>query len=562
MPRGSGVPAEALSALRRRHVALPTRHPERSALMASTAQLDAVSRATLYRLLRGERHPKDPHRADRGRPRTMPAPEIERWCEIVAAMKVRTTNKKGRHLSTVRTLQLLVEHGVDTPDGFQKLAPGKLTASTVNRHLQRLGYDHERMTRQPPAVRFQAECANALWHFDMSPSDLKHLKHLKAPAWIEAERQGVPILMLFSVIDDRSGVAYQEYRCVYGEDVETALRFLFNAMSPKWPEASEEADPFQGIPAALSLDNGPVTKSAVFKRVMERLSVEILPHMPAGSDGRRTTARAKGKVERPFRTVKDAHETLYHFHEPETKAEANRWLARFIATYNRGDHRSEQHSRIDDWLTHLLADGVRQMCAWERFCTFAREPERRLVGIDCRLTVAGVAYEVDAELAGKTVVVWWGLFDQELWVEHGEERLGPFRPAGGPIALHRYRKHRKSRHEVSADQVAALAGKLVLPRAALSGENAVVMSDVRQDADAAAIPVRPFQDPDPFHELVFANPIAARRAIADEVRVPLAKLSDEDRIFIDALLARALARPEIIAAVRERFPQGRRGGVG
>ena len=35
------------------------------------------------------------------------------------------------------------------------------------------------------------------------------------------------------------------------------------------------------------------------------------------------------------------------------------------------------------------------MCAWERFCTFAREPERRAVGIDCRLTVAGVIYEVD-----------------------------------------------------------------------------------------------------------------------------------------------------------------------
>jgi hypothetical protein len=236
MPRSGGVPAEALATLRRRFVALPARHPERSALMTSTAQLYAVSRATLYRLLRGNRRPKDAHRADCGRPRAMPAAEVERWCEIIAAMKIRTTNKKGRHLSTVRTLQLLVEHGVNTPDGFQKLAPGKLSASTVNRHLRRLGYDHERMTRQPPAVRFQAECANALWHFDMSPSDLKHLK---VPAWIDADRQGAPLLMLFSVVDDRSGVAYQEYRCVYGEDVETALRFLFNAMSPKLPEAGD-----------------------------------------------------------------------------------------------------------------------------------------------------------------------------------------------------------------------------------------------------------------------------------------------------------------------------------
>lgn len=556
MPAGVAVPVEALATLRRRLAALPARHPERTALMKSTAQLYAVSRATLYRLLRGERRPRDAHRADRGRPRSMTAAEIERWCEIVAAMKVRTTNRKGRHLSTVRILELLVAHGVDTPDGFEKLGPGRLTASTLNRHLRRLGYDHARMIREPPAVRFQAEDANALWHFDMSPSDLKQLK---MPPWIDPDRQGAPTLMLFSVVDDRSGVACQQYRCVYGEDVETALRFLFDAMSPKPSADDAGADPFQGIPSAIYLDNGPVSRSAVFRRVMESLGVEVMTHMPAGSDGRRTTARAKGKVERPFRTVKDAHETLYHFHEPQTEAEANRWLARFVETYNRGDHRSEPHTRIDDWLAHLPTDGVREMCAWARFCAFAREPERRVVAVDCRLTVAGVAYEVDPEFAGETVVVWWGLFDQELWVEFEGERSGPYLPAGGPIPLHRYRKHRKSRREVRADQVEALAGRLSLPRAALSGEADVVMTSSRP---AAVTSVRPFRDPDPFHELAFANPLAARRAIADEVRLPLAKLSDDDRAFIDALLVRTLGRPEILAAVRDRFPQGRRGGVG
>jgi hypothetical protein len=546
---GSGIPIAALATLRRRLAALPVRHPERKRLMESTAQLYAVSRATLYRLLRPDRRPKDAHRSDRGSSRTMPADQIERLCTVVAAMKVRTTNRKGRHLSTVRVLELLEKYGVDTPDGFLKLEPGRFTASTLNRHLSRLGYDHGRMLREPPAVRFQAEHSNALWHFDMSPSDLKQLK---APPWIDPDRPGAPTLTLFSVVDDRSGVAYQEYRCVYGEEAEAALKFLFNAMAPK----ADQGNPFQGIPAALHLDNGPVAKSAVFRRVMESLGVEVLPHMPAGSDGRRTTARSKGKVERPFRTVKEAHETLYHFHEPETEEEANRWLARFIATYNAKDHRAEPHSRIDDWLAHLPADGIRQMCTWERFCAFAREPERRLVGIDCRLTVAGVAYEVDPELAGETVVVWWGLFDQELWVEHGDERYGPFQPIGGPIPLHRYRKHRKSRREVRADQVAALAEKLVLPRAAVSGE-----TDVVEVRFAATIPLRPFRDPDPFHELTFASPIAARRAIADEIRLPLATLSDADRAFIDALLGRTLARAEVLAAVRDHFPPGRRGGA-
>jgi hypothetical protein len=548
MPMGGAVPIEALATLRRRLAVLPPRHPDRKQLMASTGQLYAVSRATLYRLLRGNRRPKDASRADRGVTRVMPVDELEYICEIVAAMKIRTTNRKGRHLSTVRVLELLEKHGVDTPDGFVKLAKGRITASTLNRHLKRLGYDHGRMIREPPAVRFQAEHSNAIWHFDMSPSDLKQLK---TPAWLDPDRHGAPTLMLFSVVDDRSGVAYQEYRCVYGEDAETALRFLFNAMSPK----ASEAEPLQGIPSTIHLDNGPVGKSAVFKRVMECLGIEVITHLPAGSDGNRTTARSKGKVERPFRTVKEVHETLYHFHEPETEAEANDWLARFIITYNSGDHRTEPHSRLDDWLAHLPADGVRQMCTWERFCAFAREPERREVDITCRLTVAGVTYEVDPELAGETVVVWWGLFDQELWAERGEERFGPFQPIGGPIPLHRYRKHRKSNREIRADKVAQLADKLVLPRAAVSGEDGVV--EVRA---AVVVPVRPFRDPDPFQEFAFISPLAAKRAIADEIRLPLAKLSDDDRAIIDALLSRTLLRVEVLAAIREHFPPGRRGG--
>ena len=79
MSAGVTVPIEAIVTLRRRLAALPARHPERQPLMASTAELYDISRATLYRLLRGERRPKDAHRADRGLSRTMPADEIEWW---------------------------------------------------------------------------------------------------------------------------------------------------------------------------------------------------------------------------------------------------------------------------------------------------------------------------------------------------------------------------------------------------------------------------------------------------------------------------------------------------
>jgi len=538
----SSVPAEALATLRRKLARLPSRHPERAVLLRSTYTLYGISRPTLYRLLRGEHRPRDIHRADRGRPRVMPAAEIERWCEIVAAMQARTTNKKGRCLSTARALELLVEHGIATPDGFRQLEPGRLTPSTLNRHMRRLGFDRPRMTREPAAVRYQAAQANDVWHFDMSPSDLKRLAN--PPAWVDLDRDGAPTLMLFAVVDDRSGVAYDEYRCVYGEEVEAALRFLFAAMAPK----INSANPLQGIPRQLHLDNGPVAKSAVFKRVMESLGIEVIVHMPAGSDGKRTTARAKGKVERPFRTIKDAHETLYHFQRPDTEEEANRGLVHFIDGYNARDHRSEPHSRIDDWLGHLPADGIRAMCTWERFCSFAREPERRQVGLDCRLTVAGVTYEVDPELAGETVVVWWGLFDQELFAETGDARYGPYSPIGGAIPLHRYRKHRKSRREERSERVDALAGKLQLPRSAVFGTD-VVWSDTT----APAVITQPFTGPDPFHEVTFPTEFAARMAIAEMLRVPLGKLGDDDSAFIGELLDRTLARAEIVAAIDARF---------
>jgi hypothetical protein len=55
-----------------------------------------------------------------------------------------------------------------------------------------------------------------------------------------------------------------------------------------------------------------------------------------------------------------------------------------------------------------------------------REPERRRVGVDARVEVDGISYEVDPSLAGETVTLWWGLFDQELFVEHADQRFGPF----------------------------------------------------------------------------------------------------------------------------------------
>jgi hypothetical protein len=244
------MPAEALVELRRRLQSFPPRSAQRRSLMQEFGDLYGVSESTVYRALRTHARPKALRRADCGSPRIIPKLRMVHFCEVIAALQVRTANKKGRHLSTAESIRLLEEHGVETPDGLVRAEPGLLKTPTVNRYLSQWDYNRRALCRPPPAVRFQARHSNECWQFDLSPSDLKKVK---TPAWIDPDR-GHPLLMIYSVVDDRSGVAYQEYHGVYGEDVQAALRLLFNAMAPK----EDPDNPFQGIPAMLYTDNGPI----------------------------------------------------------------------------------------------------------------------------------------------------------------------------------------------------------------------------------------------------------------------------------------------------------------
>ena len=78
---------------------------------------------------------------------------------------------------------------------------------------------------------------------------------------------------------------------------------------------------------------------------------------------------------------------------------------------------------------------------------------------------------------------------------------------------------------------------------------------------AVALPAKvTFVDPDPFQTLAFPNVIAAKRAVADEIGMALAKLAPDDRAFIDALVRETLARDVVLARVRAYFKQRTGGG--
>ncbi|WP_246195022.1 hypothetical protein [Allochromatium palmeri] len=60
----------------------------------------------------------------------------------------------------------------------------------------------------------------------------------------------------------------------------------------------------------------------------------------------------------------------------------------------------------------------------------------------------------------------------------------------------------------------------------------------------------PFIDPDPFQEIAYPNAVAAKRAIADYLNVPLAKLSAEAMDKLDAALADSLRKADVIDYAR------------
>jgi hypothetical protein len=545
------IPEERLIEIKKRLDLLPVRNGERKDIIQAFGELYGVSINSVYRALRERRKPKGLRRSDAGKSRILPTSEMEWYCQIIAAMKIRTSNKKGHHLSTTEAIRILEDFGILTSKGLVQAPKTVLKKTTVNRYLSAWGYDLRSLEVEPVATRFQAKHSNECWQFDLSPSDLKDLPTW--PEWIDP-RQGRAQLMLYSVVDDRSGVAYQEYHAVYGEDVEAALRFLFQAMSPK----EIEGFPFQGIPEMIYMDNGPIARSQVFQRVMDLLGVDIRTHVPKGKDGRRSTARAKGKVERPFRTIKEVHETLYHFHKPQDEQEANRWLLNFVLRYNEKGHRSENHPRMEDWIESLPPSGIRRMCSWDRFCAFAREPERRKVGGDARIAVNGGIYQVSPELAGQEVILWLGFFDTELFVELGEKRFGPYQPTGAPIPLLRFRKFKKTQAEKRADAIEKLARELDLPKEALE------MDTRTHEALKRDLPVDSrfveFQDPDPFHELCYPSIIEAKKAIADYLGVPLAKFDPAQLAKIDEVLSTTLKKKDVMEAIRRLFRPSRKGG--
>ena len=243
---------------------LSKRHPKRKSIIKEAAELYGVSISTIYRAVNKYNKLSTVARSDYNRPRLMNFDDIKKYCEVISALKLRTSNKKGRHLSTGACIKILEESGVEIGNEVIKAPVGLLKKSTVSFYLRRFNLQLSALQLQLCFVRFQAKHSNECWQFDFSRSDLKNINGSNEK------------LMILGIVDDCSGVKYQEYHECDGEDLMVALKFLYNAMSAK------ENSVFRGIPKNIYTDNGSVSKSKIFRQVMSNLGITVLTHMPEG----------------------------------------------------------------------------------------------------------------------------------------------------------------------------------------------------------------------------------------------------------------------------------------
>lgn len=115
--------------------------------------------------------------------------------------------------------------------------------------------------------------------------------------------------------------------------------------------------------------------------------------------------------------------------------------------------------------------------------------------------------------------------------------------------LGRYRAFKKTQNDEKADRIRQIADQLGLSIAALAGQGVEIVPA----STPVELPKQPFNVD--AQEIEYPTVIAAKLAIAADIGIPLAKVSEADRAFIDKVLAETLIRRHVLQRVRDYFKQ-------
>ena len=273
-------------------------------------------------------------------------------------------------------------------------------------------------------------------------------------------------------------------------------------------------------------------------RVMAKLGIQVLTHLPRGKGGRKTTARAKGKAERHHRSIKTMVEPRYKFDLPKTLDHANACLAELAVELGQKKHRSQNITRHQVWKANLPAHATLSICSQEHYSLLLREPVERVVKSDATAQLNSVHYQLPPQFAGEDVIILVSLDKTHINIEYREQEYGPFLPVAAPTPFGEYNHHKKSEKEQAADNVVELSTVISLR-----------LPDYETQTKRAPLNVN--VNLLPGYVKKHCSSLEAKLALAKHLGKPLSLLTEKQRQFIDALTEQTLEHDVLLAHLND-----------
>lgn len=277
--------------------------------------------------------------------------------------------------STATVIDILVRKNL--------VGPGKIAASTLNRHLSRLGLSRLALRRLGQQTFRKIETASP---FELVVGDFHHGPYVRVGEDDQAHRA-----LLCAFIDHFSRFV-PEGRYYLHEDF-AALRFGFRRLVMAL-----------GLPVRLYLDNGPAFHATRFHAACDALGIQLVHSKPYQSEGR-------GVIERFNRTVKEQFETEVRDREELlTLDELNGYFEAYLAErYHRTIHSETGEAPAERF---VRTAALRPAPDLEQIDELLRLRERRTVHRKwATVSVGSIRYRVSPSLRGRRVDCLYDPFD-------------------------------------------------------------------------------------------------------------------------------------------------------
>jgi len=307
-------------------------------------------------------------------------------------------------------------------------AKGTLAYSTLARQLRKAGATRKELLTKPAGHRrFEAEDAHVIWQ-----SDFQHTLYLPDPDDPKRKKKAI----LFAILDDYTRYVVQ-------------AQFYWDEKLPRLEDSLKKAILRFGIVEQYYCDNGAAFSSLHLSRICGKLGIRLChsrPYQPMG----------RGKVERLFRFIDTSFKPeayqLIENGKISTLEELNRALSAWLDGY----YHVRVHGGTGETPKARLEKSRREprrIPVTELIDIFLWEEERKVDKTGC-VKVAGNLYEVDLELAGKTVVLRFDPFDLSvIQVWHNDRRYDNALPLELNRPRHRRVKAKEAEKKAPVDGI-------------------------------------------------------------------------------------------------------------